>query len=389
MENFIYDIDVKAYFGKGQISQIGGLMAQYGKKAMLVYGGGSIKKNGIYDKVMAAAKEYGIMVVDFGGVESNPTLETARRGIELVRTEKVDCIVAAGGGSPIDCAKSIAAGAVYDGDVWDFYSGKAVPEKSLPTIGISTIAASGSEFSKWAVLTNKDTLEKNGTGASCMRLNALIEDPTYTCGVSPYHTAAGIADTMSHVMEGYFSNNGGYMQNRICEAILKTCIEYGPKVIAEPDNYEARAQIMWASSWGINDFLAYGKKPYFSESHIMGQMLSAKYDITHGVSLAIISPAWYRFCVKNPTCKPYFTMFGRNVWGLTGNDDTIAIQSIEKLKMFFHQLGIPQTLSELDCGVQKDELPELSELVSKRNQSEEWFAPASAADILSIYNSVL
>lgn len=148
MENFTYDIDVKAYFGKGQISQIGGLMAQYGKKVMLVYGGGSIKKNGIYDKVMVAAKEYGIMVVDFGGVESNPTLETARRGIELVRTEKVDCIVAAGGGSPIDCAKSIAAGAVYDGDVWDFYSGKAVPEKSLPTIGISTIAASGSEFSK-------------------------------------------------------------------------------------------------------------------------------------------------------------------------------------------------------------------------------------------------
>ena len=180
MENFMFDMGIKAYFGKGQISRIGGLMAQYGKKAMLVYGGGSIKRNGIYDAVLTGAKEHGMTVTDFGGVESNPTLETAQRGIELARKEKVDCIVAAGGGSPIDCAKSIAAGAVYDGDVWDFYSGRAVAEKSLPTIGISTIAASGSEFSKFAVLTNRATLEKNGTAASCLRLDALIEDPAYT-----------------------------------------------------------------------------------------------------------------------------------------------------------------------------------------------------------------
>ena len=389
MENFIYDIGIKAYFGKGEIRRIGELMDQYGKRVLFVFGGGSIRRNGIYDAVHEAAKERNITVIDFGGVESNPTLETVRRGIDTARREQVDCVVAAGGGSSIDCAKSIAAGAVYDGDVWDFYCGKATAQKSLPAIGISTIAASGSEFSEFAVLTNRETLEKNGTAAPCLRLDALIEDPSYTCGVNAYHTAAGVADTMSHVMEGYFSRNDEFMQNRMCEAILKTCIEYGPKVIEDPQDYEARAQIMWASSWGINDFLAYGKKPYFSECHLMGQMLSAKYDITHGVSLAIVSPAWYEFCLKDPACRKRFTEFGRNVWNLTGSDDSVAEQSVTELKEFFAKLGIPQTLTALDCGVKEEDLPELARLVAQRNHSEQWFAPAAAEDVLPIYQKIM
>lgn len=388
MENFVFNIKTKAYFGKDQIENLGEILSQYGKKVLLVYGGGSIKKNGIYDKIISIAKENGIEIVEFSGVEPNPTLKTARKGIELAKKEQVDCILGVGGGSPIDCAKAIGIGTKYDGDVWDFYSYKLAAKESLPVVGIVTLAASGTEMSPYSVLTNEETTEKNGVFGDALKLNEAIIDPTYTFSVNAYHTAAGIADIMSHVMEGYFSNNDEYLQNRMSEAVLKTLIEFGPKILEKPEDYEARAQILWASSVAINGTLYFGRKLCCYECHIMGQALSAKYDITHGVSLALVAPKWYELCMKKGQTKR-FAEFGRNVWGLSGNDYYVGDQSIKELsKFFFDVLKLPRSLRELNCGADKKDFKELAQMTAKDWQCEQWYVTTTAEDIEEIYNNI-
>lgn len=386
MENFVFDIKTRAYFGKDQIENLGTILNQYGKKVLFVYGGGSIKKNGIYDKITSIANENNIKLVEFGGVEPNPTLKTARKGVEIAKKEQVDCILAVGGGSAMDCGKAIGVGAKYDGDVWDFFIGKAQPTETLPTVGIATIAASGTEMSPFSVLTNEDTLEKFGMGG--VRLNEAILDPTYTYTVNSYHTAAGVADAMSHVMEGYFSNNDEYLQNRMCEAVLKTLIEFGPKVLENPNDYEARAQVLWASDVAINGTLVLGIKPCWYECHTIGQALSAKYDITHGVSLALVDPKWLEFCYKKGKTNRLVD-FGRNVWNLSGDDEYVATQSIKELnKFFFDVLKLPRNLRELNCGIDKNDFKEIAEQTAKTSHSDQWYAPISAIEIEEIYNSI-
>ena len=392
MENFIYNIKTKAYFGKGQIENLGQILEQYGKKVLFVYGQGSIQKNGIYDKVIEIAKKHNLELVEFGGVEPNPLLSTARRGIELARAQQVDCILAAGGGSAVDCAKAIGAGVKYNGDVWDFFCYKTAAQDSLPVVGIVTLAASGTEMSPYSVLTNEETTQKNGMMADSIRLNEAILDPTYTFSVNAFHSACGVADAMSHVMEGYFSNSSEYLQDRMCEAVLQTLIHYGPKILENPENYEARAQIFWASTIALNGMLRYGLQPFWSECHIMSMPLSAKYDTTHGASLALLSVKWYEFCRKNHKSgnnAGKFATFGRNVWGLSGSDEEVAAQGIKALeRFFFDTLKLPGTLRALGSDVEKKDMKEFAETIARERNSKHWYVPATAEDIEGIYNAI-
>ena len=282
MENFTYTIPTTIYFGKGQVKQIGDIVSQYGKRVLLVYGGGSIKRNGIYDDVTAIFKENEITYFELAGVEPNPRITTVRKGVEICRKENIEVVLPIGGGSTIDCAKVIAAATSYSGDAWDIVLDPSKVVSVLPIVSILTLAATGSEMDTFAVISDMDSNDKIGTSHEDMRPKASILDPTYTFSVPAYQTAAGTADIMSHIMECYFSNVQGYMQDRMAEGLFKTCIEFGVKAITKPDDYEARANLMWASSWAINNFIKLGKAVEWSV-HPMEHQLSAYYDITHGV----------------------------------------------------------------------------------------------------------
>ena len=262
MENFTYTIPTTIYFGKGQVKQIGDIVSQYGKRVLLVYGGGSIKRNGIYDDVTAIFKENGITYFELAGVEPNPRITTVRKGVEICRKENIEVVLPIGGGSTIDCAKVIAAATSYSGDAWDIVLDPSKVVSVLPIVSILTLAATGSEMDTFAVISDMDSNDKIGTSHEDMRPKASILDPTYTFSVPAYQTAAGTADIMSHIMECYFSNVQGYMQDRMAEGLLKTCIEFGVKAIAKPDDYEARANLMWASSCLLR-YYAWRRVSYF------------------------------------------------------------------------------------------------------------------------------
>lgn len=347
MENFVYAIPTTIYFGKGQISKLGSAVSAYGKRALLVYGGGSIKRNGIYDDVISIGKRSGITCFELAGVEPNPRIETVRKGIDLCRQEHIEVIVPIGGGSSIDCAKVIAAGVSYQGDAWDIVCDPGKIVSVLPIVSVLTLAATGSEMDTFAVISNMETNDKIGTGHPDMRPKASILDPSYTCSVNAYHTAAGTADIMSHIFECYFSNAEGYLQDRMAEGLLKTCINYGVRAVQEPDHYEARANLMWASSWAINNFITLGKGVAWSV-HPMEHQLSAYYDITHGVGLAILTPHWMAYVLR-PETVDKFCQYGINVWGIDAGKDPfeIAHEAIAKTKEYFVKLGIPTTLREV------------------------------------------
>lgn len=346
MENFVYSIPTKIYFGKGQIRHIGEVVSAYGKKALLVYGGGSIKRNGIYDDVVKYLKESDIEWCELSGVEPNPRITTVRKGVELCRKENIDIIVPIGGGSTIDCAKVIAGAVTYPNDAWDIVLDPSKIVSVLPIVSVLTLSATGSEMDTFAVISNMETNDKIGTSHEDMRPKASILDPSYTCSVSAYQTAAGTADIMSHIFEAYFSNAQGYMQDRMAEGLLKTCINYGIKAVKDPNNYEARANLMWTSSWAINNFIKLGKDVAWTV-HPMEHQLSAYYDITHGVGLAILTPHWMRYVLNGNTVAK-FKEYGVNVWGIDSEKDPfeIAEEAIQKTSDYFHAMGIPMTLKE-------------------------------------------
>ncbi len=353
MENFVYSIPTKIYFGKGQICHIGEIVSDYGKKALLVYGGGSIKRNGIYDDVVKYLKESNVSWCELSGVEPNPRITTVRKGVELCRKENIDVIVPIGGGSTIDCAKVIAGAVTYPNDAWDIVLDPSKIVSVLPIVSVLTLSATGSEMDTFAVISNMETNDKIGTGHEDMRPKASILDPSYTYSVSAYQTAAGTADIMSHILECYFSNVEGYLQDRMAEGLLKTCIEYGVKAVQHPDDYEARANLMWTSSWAINNFIKLGKDVAWTV-HPMEHQLSAYYDITHGVGLAILTPHWMKY-VLNENTVAKFKEYGVNVWGIDSEKDPfeIAKEAIQKTKDYFLAMGIPMTLKEVGIEDEK------------------------------------
>lgn len=352
MDNFVYSIPTEIYFGKGQVKNIGNIVSQYGKNVLLVYGGGSIKRNGIYDDVTSVFKEQGITFHELSGVEPNPRITTVREGVELCRTKHIDVVLPIGGGSSIDCAKVIAAAVSYQGDAWDIVLDPSKVVRVLPIVTILTLSATGSEMDTFAVISDMDTNDKIGTSHVDMRPKASILDPSYTFSVPANQTAAGTADIMSHILECYFSNVSGYMQDRMAEGLLKTCIEFGVKAMASPDDYEARANLMWASSWAINNFIKLGKGVEWSV-HPMEHQLSAYYDITHGVGLAILTPHWMEY-VLNEKNVYKFKEYGIHVWGIDKDKDDfeIAHEAIRMTKDYFVEMGIATTLREV--GIEDD-----------------------------------
>lgn len=387
MKNFNYSIPTKIFFGKDQINVLASQIKQYGSKILLVYGGGSIKRIGLYDQVIKILEENGISYWELSEVQPNPRITSVRNGVDICKENQVDLVLAVGGGSSIDCAKVIAAGYYYDGDAWDLVIDPQKIQKVLPVASILTLAATGSEMDLFAVITNTDTNEKIGTGHPEFNPKFSILDPTYSFSVPANQTAAGTADIMSHIFEVYFEKTeGAFLQNRMAEALLKTCIRYGKIAVEEPENYEARANLMWASSLAINGLLGYGKKSAWSV-HPMEHELSAFYDITHGVGLAIVTPHWMEY-VLNETTADNFVQYGVNVWGIDENEDKyqIARQAIEKTKQYFASLGLPATLREV--GINEDKL-EIMAKQATRNGKVGNFMPLDSGDILNIFKASL
>lgn len=318
MQNFNYSIPTKIHFGKGQIKQLSNIK-EFGKRVLMVYGGGSIKKNGLYDSAMAVLKENNIEVFELSGVEPNPKIESVRAGANLCKEKAIDVVLAIGGGSTIDCSKVIAAGAKYEGDPWDLVLDGSKIKAALPVVAILTLAATGSEMDGFAVISDMAKNDKLGTGSELVKPVFSIMDPEYTFSVSKKQTAAGTADIMSHVFEVYFTKEkDAYIQARLCEAVLKTCIKYGPIAVDNPEDYEARANLMWASSLAINGLLSYGSDVEWGV-HPMEHELSAFYDITHGEGLAILTPPWMEFVLSDSTLYK-FVEYGVNVWGIDAHD---------------------------------------------------------------------
>jgi len=387
MTNFVYSIPTKIYFGKGQISNLGDAVAEYGSKVLLVYGGGSIKKMGLYATVIDILKEKSISVTELSGVEPNPKIQSVRAGVKLCRENNIEVVLAVGGGSSIDCAKVVAAGACYDGDAWDLVIHPEKIQKVLPVITVLTLSATGTEMDGFAVISDMGKNDKFGTASEEMKPKVSILDPEYTYSVSKKQTASGTADIMSHTLENYFTSvEGSFVQARFSESILKTCIKYGRIAMDEPHNYEARANLMWASSLAINGLLSYGSAVNWSV-HPMEHELSAFYDITHGIGLAILTPNWMKHILSEKTVDK-FVEYGVNVWGIDAKLDQfeIANQAIQNTREYFNELGIPSKLRSV--GIDEENL----EIMAKKSASmglDHAFSPLYAEDVLAIYKASL
>ena len=294
MNNFTYSVPTKIHFGKGQISHLYEL-SESGNKVLLCYGGGSIKKAGIYDEAVKILKEEDIEIFELSGIAPNPKIESVREGVKLCKENDIDMVLAIGGGSVIDCAKVVAAGACYDGDPWDLVITPRWIKKALPIYSVLTLSATGSEMDPFAVISDMSKNEKWGTSSEHMKPKMSILDPEYTYSVSKKQTAAGTADMISHICENYFTNvKNADVQARFAEGLLKNCFKYGPIALEEPDNYDARANLMWTASMAINGILSDGAEVSWCV-HPMEHELSAFYDITHGEGLAILTPHWMDF----------------------------------------------------------------------------------------------
>lgn len=356
MENFKFYAPTYFAFGKGSEKQTGELVQRFGgSKVLIHYGGGSVKRNGVFDAVVASLNEAGIPFVELGGVKPNPRSGLVYEGIELCKNEGVDFVLALGGGSTIDSAKAIAAGAAYDGDFWDYYCGKEVVH-ALPVATVLTIAAAGSEGSPDSVITHEDGMLKRGASGEGFRPTFSILNPEYTCTLDAYQTACGITDIMAHVCERYFTNTKDVeITDRLCEGILKTVITEAPKVIKDLKNYQARANIMWAGMVAHNNICGVGREQDWS-SHVIEHELSALYDVAHGAGLAVIMPSWMKYVMNHDINR--FTQFAVRVWDCDmnfENPEITALQGIERFREFLISIGMPTNFREL--GAKEEDIP--------------------------------
>jgi alcohol dehydrogenase YqhD (iron-dependent ADH family) len=357
MNAFSFYNPVKLIFGKGQLEAVKKELPQYGKKVLVVYGGGSIKKNGLYDEVMATLAEADLEVFELGGVEPNPRISTARKGIEICKNEGIDMLLAVGGGSVIDCTKLIACGAPYDGDAWDFVSRKAQPKEALPFGTVLTLAATGSEMNSGSVITNEETQEKYGWGSPLSFPKFSILDPTYTMSVPKDHTVYGIVDMMSHIFEQYFNNaTNTPVQDRMCEGVLKAVIETAPKLLEDLQSYEHRETILFAGTMGLNNILQMGYNGDWA-THNIEHAVSAVYDIPHAGGLAILFPQWMRHNIKvNPA---RFAQMAERVFDVEREgktDEEAALEGIERMSVFWTSLGAPTRLADYEIDGSKIDL---------------------------------
>lgn len=350
----------KLIFGADKVKQLGELVKPYGTRILLVYGGGSIKKSGLYDDVLFRLNEIGATVHELPGIEPNPRLTTVNKGIDICRTEKIEFVLAVGGGSVLDAAKAIAAGAKHGGDVWDFTIHRATIQDALPIGTVLTLAATGSEMNGNAVISNWETKQKRGMGSKLIYPKFSILDPKLTYTVPVDQTVNGIVDIMSHVFEQYFSLTTDIpLQERFAESILLTVIENGEKAIADGTDYDARANLLLAGTYALNGTLPTGVTTDWA-THGIEHEVSAIYDIAHGAGLAILFPNWMKHVYKERVGK--FVQYALRVWHVDPqgkNDEEIALEGIEATRAYFTRIGAPATLGEL--GINDEHLDRMAE----------------------------
>lgn len=360
MNNFTYFAPTLFAFGDGQEAETGSLVRRFGgSRALLHYGGGSIIKNGVYDAVTASLKNAGVDFAELGGVKPNPRSGLVREGIDLCRREGLDFVLAVGGGSVVDSAKAIAMGVPYEGDFWDFFTGKAVPDKMLPVGVVLTIPAAGSEGSPNAVITLEEGNLKWGSPKhDIIRPKFAVMNPRFTCSLPPYQTACGITDMMAHILERYFTRTSGVeVTDRLCEALLKTIIEAAPRVMSDPNDYGARANLMWCGTQAHNNSCGVGRDQDWA-SHQIEHELSSFNDCAHGAGLAVVMPAWMELVMKSGVER--FAQFAVRVWGLEmdfADPERTARGGIACFKSFLRSIGMPLTLGEL--GIEEKDIPGL------------------------------
>ena len=390
MENFVFYSPTKFVFGKDTEDKCGELVKEFGGSKVLVhFGSASAKKSGLLERVEKSLTASGICFVELGGVKPNPRSGLVYEGIELCRKENVDFVLAVGGGSVIDSAKAIAIGAVYDGDFWDFYSGKALPKKALPVSTVLTIAAAGSEGSGDSVITKEEGMLKRATSGECIRPKFSVLNPSLTCTLPAYQTASGATDIMAHVFERYFTNTKHVeTTDRLCEAVLLAIINEVPKVIKNPNDYEARANIMWAGMVAHNNIVGVGREQDWN-SHGIEHELSAKYDCAHGAGLAVIMPAWMKFVYKHDIMR--FCQMATRVFGVKmdfSDPEKTALEGISAFRAFLTSIGMPSTLGEV--GGKKEDIAELVKTFGlKDGERTGGFVNLSSEDVAHIYELAL
>ncbi|HWT74065.1 MAG TPA: iron-containing alcohol dehydrogenase [Mobilitalea sp.] len=389
MNNFTFYSPTYFVFGKETEKEAGQYVKRFGgSKVLIHYGGGSVLRSGLLDRVKVSLNQEKIDYIELGGVMPNPRSGLVYKGIELCKKEGIDFILAVGGGSAIDSAKAIAAGAVYDGDFWDFYEGKPIT-KALKVGTVLTIAAAGSEGSGDSVITLEEGMLKRGASGEAIRPVFSILNPELTQTLPAYQTAAGAADIMAHVFERYFTNTKEVeITDRLCEAILLTMVKEVPRVIADPDNYEARANIMWAGMVAHNNLVGVGRDQDWS-SHVIEHELSALYDVAHGAGLAVIFPAWMTYVMKQDMNR--FAQIAVRVWGVNmnfANPEETAKEGILRLKQFFTSIGMPITFKEL--GAREEDIPKMVEKIGLgENGTIGGFMKLTGKDIAQIYRLAL
>lgn len=353
MKNFSFYNPTKLIFGRGQLARLADELSGYGRRVLLVYGGGSIKRIGLYDEVLQSLNQIEAEYVELPGVEPNPRLSTVYKGIELCRRHEIDIVLAVGGGSVLDCAKAIVVGARFDGDIWDVITGKAKATGALPLGTVLTLAATGSEMNPSSVITNWETKEKVGWSAAPYTYPAFsILDPVYTFSVPRDQTVYGIVDMMAHALEQYFHTaENTPLQDRWIEALLRTVIETAPKVLADPEDYEARETLLFCGTMALNRIVAMGTGGGDWATHDIEHAVSAVYDIPHGGGLAVLFPNWMKYCLDAAPAR--FSRLAVEVFDVDPagrSDEEVGLEGIERLRQFWTSIGAPARLADYEIG---------------------------------------
>lgn len=387
MQNFDYQTPTRLIFGKGVVDKLPQVMSGFGKKILLTYGGGSIKKIGLYDKVKELLSGYEIY--ELSDIKPNPKYDpSVLDGVRMCKENEVDVILSVGGGSVLDCSKAIAAGAKYDGDPWDLISYKVKAKDALPIVDIITLAATGSEYDMGGVISRTETNDKIGYMDPLLYPVVSFLDPTYTFSVSKKQTAAGCADAMNHIMEQYFCEDSTILNDGFMEAGLKSLMINARKCLENPDDYTARAEMMLTCTYGCNGIYSLGNSYTGWPCHGMEHALSAYYDITHGEGLAIITPRWMKHILSEKTVER-FVKYGVNVFGIDASLDKfeIAERAIEATYKFFESINIPMHLK--DVGIDESRIDEMAKHVADNEGLENAWAPLMQKDIAEIFRASL
>lgn len=389
MQDFTYDIPTKVLFGRDSLSRLPECARKFGTRVMLVYGGGSIRRTGLYDRVRGLLEENGFRCTELGGVEPNPRLSTVKKGVAIAREHHVEAVIPIGGGSAIDCAKAIAAAAAYDGDPWDLVEDGSLIREILPILAIPTMAATGSEMDPYAVITNEQLQLKRDLSSPALYPAYALLNPELTYTVPPYQTACGVTDILAHIMEVYFAKGyGTYLQDRLMEGMMKTLIHYGPIAVQEPEDYDARANILWASEWAINGMIACGREGPWP-AHSIEHQLSARFDVTHGHGLAIVIPKLMEtMCGEDAIAR--LAEYGRNVWMLDTSltDSRAARKAIVRTTEFYESLGLTTTLDSLGIALTEQDITEMAAVAASEGL-EDCLSPLTAADVEAVYRNCL